>query len=183
LSFRRISSCLDLELGGPYLVRDPCTSKSPRQHACPKWATALLRFWNCTEPMRTPVEPFNLAPRRACPQNASVQSPSRLAMAQRSTPPGTFNLPSPPLPPHLSSSACDEDRRARDHLQSCSSILLPTYLRTFHLHIFNPPSSILPHSSWYIEDQLSFTFAIDRRCPTSALFLQTVLFCARFQTP
>jgi hypothetical protein len=92
-------------------------------------------------PVAQPRALSRLPPNRPRPRLAQSQPPAKAMAAQRSTPPGTLNHPSP-HPPHLSSSACDEDRRARGYTQSCSSILLSTILPASVP--FTCTSSILP---------------------------------------
>jgi hypothetical protein len=110
-----------------------------------------LHSLDSTEPISTMIQSHLFALLCLAPSGASAPirpAPGAMA-AQRSTPSGTSN--NLPLP-HLSSSVCDEDRRARGYTQSCSSILLSTIPAShtiFHLHIFNP----FPHSLWYIGDQ------------------------------
>jgi hypothetical protein len=162
----------------PYLARNPCRFT---HSTLPEQAVVSLHSLDSTEPISTMIQSHLFALLCLAPSGASAPirpAPGAMA-AQRSTPSGTSN--NLPLP-HLSSSACDEDRRARGYTQSCSSILLstntclPYYLSPAHLQSI--PPLFMVH---WRPDSCRSPSPIVRRSPSSfcPLFLQTLsLLCA-----
>lgn len=174
----------NLELGAPFLARDPCTfidatlvQNGQGRSSAPSTEPSQSEPY---APVTQPRALSRLPPNRPRPRLAQSQPPAKAMAAQRSTPPGTFNRPSPP--PHLSSSACDEDRRARGYTQSCSSILLSTILPASVP--FTCTSSILPFPPLFMvhwrPDSCRSPLIDRRRPPTSALFSTNHTILRRF---